>query len=65
MREKFLLQVKASLADYRSWKVSQKGDYITYDGVDVSQLTELKNVPSRACHTYINKTVETLRLFLF
>ena len=36
-------------------KVKSEGDYITYDGVDVSQLTELKMF--HPTYTYINKTV--------
>ena len=36
-------------------KGKSEGDYITYDGVDVSQLTELKMF--HPTYTYINKTV--------
>ena len=37
-------------------KGKSEGDYITYDGVDVSQLTELKMF--HPTYTYINKTVQ-------
>ncbi len=52
MQRKFLLQVK-QVHDYESEKGKSEGDYITYDGVDVSQLTELKC--SIRLYTYINK----------
>ena len=55
MQRKFQLQVKNKSGGLRAEKGKSEGDYITYDGVDVSQLTELKMF--HPTYTYINKTV--------
>ena len=56
MQRKFLHQVKSKSGGLRAAKKGKsEGDYITYDGVDVSQLTELKMF--HPTYTYINKTV--------